>query len=74
MNYKNIIEYMEKHDFLKADQKKVFDYIKQYNRTTAKAFNFVNGYLTRKELILKDRNGTLHKISRLQLGIQENYI
>lgn len=42
MNYKIIIEYMEKHDFLQADKKKVFDYIESYNRTTRKQFNFVN--------------------------------
>lgn len=74
MNYKTIIAYMEKHDFLKADQKKIFDYIEQNNRTTTKGFNFVDGYLTRKELILTDRNGMRHEVSRLQLGIQENFV
>lgn len=74
MNYKTIIAYMEKHNFLKADQKKVFDYIEQHNRTTTKGFNFVDGYLTRKELILTERNGTRHEVSRLQLGIQENFV
>lgn len=74
MNYKTIIAYMEKHDFLKADQKKIFDYIEQHNRTTTKRFNFVDGYLTRKELILTDRNGMRHEVSRLQFGIQENFV
>lgn len=74
MNYKIIIEYMEKHDFLQADKKKVFDYIKSYNRTTRKQFNFVNGYLTRHDLILVDGYGTKHIIDRFTLGIQENFI
>lgn len=74
MNYKIIIEYMEKHDFLQADKKKIFDYIKSYNRTTRKQFNFVNGYLTRHDLILVDGYGTKHIIDRFTLGIQENFI
>ena len=74
VNYKIIIEYMEKHDFLQADKKKVFDYIKSYNRTTRKQFNFVNGYLTRHDLILVDGYGTKHIIDRFTLGIQENFI
>lgn len=74
MNYTRIEAYMKKHDFLKADQYKIKEYIEQYNRTTTERFNFVDGYLTRKELILIERNGTEHRISRLLLGIQENFI
>lgn len=74
VNYKIIIEYMEKHDFLQTDKKKVFDYIESYNRTTRKQFNFVNGYLTRHDLILVDGYGTKHIIDRFTLGIQENFI
>lgn len=74
MNYKTIIEYMKKHDFLKADQRKIFDYIEQHNRTTTKNFNFIDGYLTRKELVLTMRNGSTEEVSRLLLGIQENFI
>lgn len=65
---------MEKHDFLQADKKKVFYYIESYNRTTRKQFNFVNGYLTRHDLILVDGYGTKHIIDRFTLGIQENFI
>lgn len=53
MNYNKIDQYMKEHDFLKADQKKVYDYIEQHNRTTTKAYQFVYGYLTRRTLVLQ---------------------
>lgn len=74
MNYNKIDQYMKEHDFLKADQKKVYDYIQQHNRTTTKAYQFVYGYLTRRTLVLQTENGIKHEISRLQLGIQENFV
>lgn len=58
MNYTKINQYMKQHDFLQADKQKVYNYIEQHNRTHNKAFQFINGELTRKELILTERNGS----------------
>lgn len=74
MNYKRIDQYMEEHDFLQADKQKVYNYIEQHNRTFTKQYQFADGYLTRSDLILTANNGTTEEISRLQLGIAENFV
>jgi hypothetical protein len=74
MNYKTIDEYMEKHDFLPADKAKIHNYIDFHNKAVADFGKFTDGYLTRTELILYEQNGTINKIGRLQLGVQENFI
>lgn len=73
MNYKKIDQYMEEHGFLNADKYKIHEYIRAENRTRSHEWQFVNGYLTRHNLILECRNRSEAIISRFILGIQENF-
>lgn len=59
-------KYMEQHQFLEADKKKVLDFLKRSHATEA--------YMTRKELHYKDKFGIPGVISRSLLGIQDNFI
>lgn len=72
MNMEKIENYMEKHNFLEADKKKVRDCIKLHNAIHEGADQAYDGYLTRNSLCLKYRQG-IAEYSRIQLGIQENF-
>ena len=66
-NYKTTFEkYMEQHQFLEADKKKVWDFLKRSHATEA--------YMTRNDLHYKDKFGIPGVISRSLLGIQDNFI
>lgn len=60
-----IEQYMDMHQFLDADKKKVRDFLKVNQATSA--------YLTKTELHFTDQNGTPGVIGRGLLGIQDNF-
>lgn len=73
MNYEKIDTYMDEHDFLPADRYKVKSFIENQNRRYSKNNKYVNGYLTRTTLFLFTEYGAKTAVSRLFLGIQENF-
>lgn len=73
MNFTTLNEYMEKHDFLPCDKTKVYNYINQENEMRSDRFKIINGYLTRTQLILSTANGITEEVSRVTLGIQDNF-
>ena len=58
-------KYMEQHQFLEADKKKVWDFLKRSHAAKA--------YMTRTELRYKDIFGIPSVIPRSILGIQDNF-
>lgn len=72
-DFSGIDHYMEIHDFLPADKRKIYNYINQENCIRIEKYKYVEGYLTRKELILCDGYGLKKICPRIMLGIQENF-
>ena len=64
-NFDNVENYMEEHDFLAADKSKVRKFLKDSKATSA--------VLTRTEISYIEKTGTIGRIARVQLGIQENF-
>ncbi len=62
----SIEQYMEKHQFLEADKKKVRDFLKEHQAVT--------GYLTKDEIHFTDKFGTPGRASRSLIGIQDNFV
>lgn len=62
--FSTLEQYMERHQFLEADEKKVRDFLKSHQATVA--------YLTKTELHYTDKNGIHGVIDRSLLGIQDN--
>lgn len=73
MDYSAIDHYMEAHDFLNADKKKIHDFIKNENVMRVGKQKFICGYLTRTQLYLYTGYGALEEYSRILLGVQINF-
>lgn len=73
MNYERIDDYMEKHDFLLCDKKKIKNFIENENRMRKGKHKFVDGYLTRTNLYLVTGYELLEECPRMFLGIQDNF-
>lgn len=73
MNYSVIDYYMNAHDFLPCDRKKIYDFINTENRMRNGNHKFVGGYLTRTNLCLVTGYGVPEQYSRSFLGIQDNF-
>lgn len=52
MNFSAIDYYMDVHDFLPCDRKKIYDFVNTENGMRKGNHKFVSGYLTRKKLCL----------------------
>lgn len=62
---KRLEQYMDTHQFLEADKKKVRDFLRGQNA--------VDAYLTRKDLHFLSA-GIWGVIGRSQLGLQDNFV
>lgn len=62
--FDNVERYMEMHDFLAADKRKVRNFLKSTRATDAT--------ITRTEILYREC-GVIGRISRTQLGIQDNF-
>lgn len=73
MDFSVIDHYMNVHDFLLCDRKKIYDFINTENRMRSERYKFTGGYLTRTQLCLVTGNGIAEEYSRTFLGIQDNF-
>ena len=73
MNYSVIDYYMNAHDFLPCDRKKIYDFINTENRIRNGNHKITGGYLTRTKLHLITGDGVPEEYDREWLGIQDNF-
>lgn len=64
--FENIEDYMTQHDFIEADKVKVRNFLKEQGA--------VKAMITRTEIRWFDKNHTLGRIGRGDLGLQDNFV